>query len=100
MKLYVNGVLENTAPTAVPANVNTSPLQIGGNTDFNIYFPGCIDDVRLYNVALSSGEVSDLYHNAIANQPPTLVPTGNRTIDEGSPLTFTVVATDADVPAQ
>ncbi|MEY2407977.1 MAG: hypothetical protein QOF48_647, partial [Verrucomicrobiota bacterium] len=100
MKLYVNGVLEASAATAVPANINTSPLQIGGNTDFNIFFPGCIDDVRLYNVALSPGEIADLYNNSTANQPPALVPTGNKIVDEGRMLTFTVSGTDPDAPAQ
>ena len=42
------------------------------NTDFDTfgsYFDGCIDDVRIYNRALSSNEVAQLY--AIESTPPT-----------------------------
>ena len=100
MKLYINGVLESAAATAMPANVNTSPLQIGGNSDFNIFFPGCIDDVRLYNIALSDSDVSSLFQNGVANLPPSLAAIGNKTIDEGSMLTFTAIGADPDGPAQ
>ncbi|MGE0642376.1 MAG: tandem-95 repeat protein [Nitrospira sp.] len=34
------------------------------------------------------------------NQAPVLGPIGNKTVSEGEPLTFTVNATDADIPAQ
>ncbi|MBI2954328.1 MAG: tandem-95 repeat protein, partial [Chloroflexi bacterium] len=33
------------------------------------------------------------------NGAPTLTPIGSRTVDEGTPLTFTAVATDTDTPA-
>ena len=33
------------------------------------------------------------------NQPPTLDPVGDHTIDEGVELTFTATATDPDIPA-
>jgi len=35
-----------------------------------------------------------------ANQPPLLNPIGNRTIDEGTELRFSISASDSDVPAQ
>ena len=34
------------------------------------------------------------------NSPPTLAAVADRTVDEGAPLTFTVAATDGDLPAQ
>lgn len=100
MKIYINGVLEGTVATAVPAVANTAPLQIGGNSDHNIYFPGCIDDVRLYNVAMSASEITGLFMSGTTNAAPVLNPIGNRTIDEGSNLTFTVTAMDSDLPTQ
>ena len=42
--------------------LNTShPVQLGRRADNNFYFPGLIDDVRIYNRALSATEVYALY---------------------------------------
>lgn len=66
--LYVNGTLRNSAVnTAPPAHYSsTYNLIIGGrNTDGTVegYFKGKIDDVKIYNRALTSREVYYLYHN-------------------------------------
>lgn len=60
MYLYLNGSLEATVMPPSPANqINTSPLYIGGGVGNS--FNGVIDDVRLYNRALSVAEVQALY---------------------------------------
>ena len=75
--LYVNGVLQSsqTVPAAWNAGGETviGRAKWGGNTDF---WNGKIDDVRLYNRALSATDVSDLYGLAAANSPlrPPAVP--------------------------
>lgn len=60
-KIYVDGVLENTASGSAPPSTSTS-VQIGGNSVQSNYFPGSIDDVRIYNKSLSSAEVLQLYN--------------------------------------
>jgi len=54
---YVNGVA--TRSTAVTGNIQISsmPLRIGGNTIWGEYFQGQIDEVRVYNRALSQSEI-------------------------------------------
>ena len=54
LRLYKNGVLSTT--TAAPGALLTSanPLRIGGNTIWGEYFDGRIDEVRVYNRALSA----------------------------------------------
>ena len=70
MKLYINGVLEGSAPSAfLPAN-NGNPLQIGGNSAQGFWFPGAMDDVRLYGSTLSAALVADLYNGL----SPLLIP--------------------------
>ena len=70
MRIYVNGALEGTlATTAAPAQ-NANPIQIGGNTDQSFYFPGGLDDVRLYDAALSGTEVATLFNSG--NDPSSL----------------------------
>jgi O-glycosyl hydrolase len=54
---YVNGVATRT--TTVSGNIQTStlPLRIGGNTIWGEYFQGQIDEVRIYNRALTQSEI-------------------------------------------
>ena len=58
--IWVNGVLKNsqtvgTGTTSV--NNTTRPLLIGGSTIDAVYTAGLIDDVRIYNRALSESEI-------------------------------------------
>jgi glucose/arabinose dehydrogenase len=57
LRIYVNGNLEASQPASGTLEVNTSPLRIGGNTYSNEFFPGRIDDVRIYDRALSEAEI-------------------------------------------
>ncbi|WP_030315112.1 glycoside hydrolase family 2 [Streptomyces flavochromogenes] len=63
IRLYVDGALVSTA-TAGPADVGTGPLSVGrakwsgGNVDF---WKGSVDQVRAFDKALSSEEVTALH---------------------------------------
>jgi hypothetical protein len=61
-QLYVDGVLEasGAVPPSASSSVHTnSPLTIGGGNQS--FFAGQIDDVRIYNRALSADEVRQLF---------------------------------------
>lgn len=67
IKVYINGV-ENGSTSFASKSIfaGTSPLSIGAvNTDSSptLFFPGRIDDVRVYNRALSASEVAQLYNS-------------------------------------
>jgi glucose/arabinose dehydrogenase len=57
MRLYVNGV--QVASQSQTGNLSTSAnqLQIGGDSFYGQYFQGIIDEVRIYNIALSQGRI-------------------------------------------
>ncbi len=63
--IYVNGVLDNTAPAAFPTlfyyDVTSAFGKEGCGNEFQ-YFNGKIDDVRIYNRALSATEIKQLYN--------------------------------------
>ena len=64
-KIYVNNVLEDTnifALTTINTNTNNK-LFIGGAGwgESNTYFAGIIDEVQVYDRALSPTEISDIY---------------------------------------
>ena len=57
LRLYVNGILVNTLALAITINPNTYPLYIGINGGVNYPFSGIIDEVSVYNRALSANEI-------------------------------------------
>lgn len=64
-KLYVDGVLKDTDTSSSPFNSGTNRWNIGRWADSSpsSYFYGLIDEVRVYNGALSDMEVSQLYND-------------------------------------
>ena len=61
LKIYVNGDLKYTrSSTQVAYQSNTSPLQIGGGTYPN-YWNGEIDEVGIFNRALTESQVKLIY---------------------------------------
>ncbi|WP_243659816.1 LamG-like jellyroll fold domain-containing protein [Streptomyces sp. BK205] len=73
LSLYVNGLLAGTAAYSTPWDARRG-LQIGAgsyNGQSASFFPGKIDDVRLFEKPLSAVEISDLYaKNSIGNGRP------------------------------
>lgn len=64
MKVYKNGILQGTYNGIVPALVLRSKQYIGRSTfSSDKYFQGAIDDLRIYNRALSAEEVLGLYYS-------------------------------------
>ena len=81
MRLYVNGAqVASQAQTGAIAT-STDPLQIGGDSIYGQYFQGAIDEVRIYNVALTAAEIQADMNTPVGTFLP---PPGN--------LTATVVA--------
>ena len=56
-RLYVNGAQPPRLPDRGSITTTTGPLRIGGNTIWGEYFSGLIDEVRVYNRALSAAEI-------------------------------------------
>jgi Concanavalin A-like lectin/glucanases superfamily len=58
-RLYVNGELAGTRPQAGNISVSSGKLRIGGNAIWgDEYFTGYIDEVRVYNRALTQAEIA------------------------------------------
>jgi len=73
LKVYVDGVLVYTLNVAQDLGANTGPLIIGKHVDNSatskFFFNGTIDEVRIYNRALSENEIKMLYYNRIGAVP-------------------------------
>jgi hypothetical protein len=57
LRMYVNGVAVGSKPMTGSLIKSTGALQIGGNNVWGEWFKGRLDDVRVYNRALSGSEV-------------------------------------------
>jgi hypothetical protein len=78
-RLYVNGELVDTEP-GIPFDGH-GEIRIGGNSIFGQYFDGRIDEVRIYDRALSEAEVQG--DGAAPLQTPQKAPVAAYSFDEG-----------------
>ncbi len=63
----------STLAVAGAIQTSTSPMRIGGNTIWSEWFNGLIDEVRVYNRALTAAEIqTDM--NASISSPDTQAP--------------------------
>ena len=60
ISLYVNGKMVHSAQLPGVSTQSGGDLTIGAVTPADLYFPGVIDDVRIYNNALSKGQIRQL----------------------------------------
>ncbi len=77
MRLYVNGALANSAAGAglyAPNGPQSEDLHIGSGADNggSFYFDGLIDDVALWDEALSAAEIQGVMNDGVPGGPPTI----------------------------
>ena len=80
-KIYINGAdsTGGTTSAGTIADINPTNIRTGANEPFGEYFDGLIDEVRIYNRALSANEIARLYRIGLGS-------TANRTstsLDKG-----------------
>ena len=61
-KIYVDGVEENSEVDAHSMSGSSSDMRLGNGIVTGNYFDGEMDDVRIYNRALSASEIAVLYN--------------------------------------
>jgi hypothetical protein len=71
LKIYTNGVIGTNATfSGTQTTYSTNPPSIGAYSTGTFPFNGQIDDVRIYNYALTAGQVKLLYNNGAINFGP------------------------------
>ena len=66
-RLYLNNKLEGILPILL--NTSVASIVIGKSTGVVYYFDGAIDDISIYNRALSQPEIAELYHEGSWGRP-------------------------------
>ncbi len=59
MRLYVNGIPVASEAYRGRIATSTNPLQIGGDSALGRYFNGAIDEIRIYNTALTQPQIQN-----------------------------------------
>ena len=96
--IYVDGAPAEGSLAGSPIGVNTAPFLIGGFTTGSTptaNFTGLVDDVQIYNRALTDAEIDILFVNPGVEINPTpviAVPPQSRSVPVGSTATFAVTA--------
>jgi len=103
LDIYVNGVLDNgTLRGIIPASQLNAAVNvnIGRRTSLygGFYFNGVIDDLRIYNRALSQSEIQDDMNTPVGSPPPTPTPTATPTATSTPPATPTPAPDQCEVP--
>jgi hypothetical protein len=76
MRLYIDGVLSASKTATGNVTPFTTPLRIGANGGLAQLWSGSIDDIRVYNRALTAAEIqTDMSASAGTNVVDTTVPT-------------------------
>ncbi|HEY2987082.1 MAG TPA: LamG-like jellyroll fold domain-containing protein, partial [Candidatus Binatia bacterium] len=71
LRLYINGNLAGSRALSDTVSTSTNPLRIGGDTLTKRFFQGLIDEVRIYDRALSQSEIqSDMNTPLESTRPP------------------------------
>jgi len=103
LRLYVNGTqVASQARTGVIAT-STNQVQIGGDSIYGQYFRGSIDEVRIYNVALTAAQIGTDMTTAVGaggppdTQPPGQPGTPSATATSSSQITLSWLAASDNV---
>lgn len=77
LALYVDGSLvdSTTAPTTTTNTANGN-LRFGSATNNSAHFDGLIDEVAVFNTALSASDVTDIYNGGVPKDISSLNPLG------------------------
>ncbi len=98
VRTYVDGQLvrSDTLPGQLNNTFNGDALAIGSARDgADTFFHGIIDEVALYNYALSPAQISSNFHGSAISAPQIIAQPASRTVVQGETVTFNVGAIGA-----
>ena len=96
INLYVDGQFNNQITLSKLPLINTAPLYFGVDADGDWeYLKGKLDEIRIYNRALTDIEILELYNKSPETTPDITLQPISQTVTEGQTVTFTVEATCA-----
>lgn len=106
-KIYVDGVIAtnltdaggsfNSENTVINTNTTTNFLRIGSAVYSSYVFNGALDDIRIYDLALTAAQVSSVSSGTAIDLPVTEFSASNITPSIGEIVTFTETSTNGPI---
>ncbi len=104
MRVYLNGALNGTLDTSIAIPANSLQLRIGAASDGGSQFSGLIDEVEVFNRALSVSEIQAIFNAGIDGkcktqthvEIPAATGNGNIILDTNPGCAFFNVATKTE----
>src|SRR5437899_4202772 len=93
MKMYTNGFLAGSRAHSLPGN-NAFAFNIGGGGVFDAtgnFFNGQIDEVAIFDKALTADQIAKHYYSAVASAPVIVQQPQNTNLFEGGTIQLTVI---------
>ena len=97
IKLYVDGVEEGSGAGAIGAASAASVMNIGKTDSPGGYFKGSIDDLRLYNLVLSAGDIAVIMDMDAPSPDPAAFASGPAGLSRTEIAMTAVEGTDAGI---
>lgn len=95
LSIYKNGLLMNSSTTNGILNQIIGNIYVGKRPNNTGYFDGKIDDIGIWNRALTTQEIADLYNAINCYNNTAITPTANSLII-GSTATFSATTSDSN----
>ncbi|MGI6606595.1 MAG: LamG-like jellyroll fold domain-containing protein [Peptococcia bacterium] len=95
MRLYINGTQVNSFAVCGEINAHETPLMIGKNAT-SAYFKGMVDEICIYDKALTADEILSHYQAAM---PTAVTAIEAETTDDGKKVVVAFDKEMADLPA-
>ena len=105
IRMYVDGVLENSENATFQIATNNLGVGIGADDQGDRHMKGGIDEVQIFDRALSDSEVQSLFNlepptsEPPVNTPPQVDAGQDRTIDEGVVMQLAGIVSDDGLPS-
>ena len=93
LNLYRNGVEVASVPASGRLGSSRGPLRIGGNSIAGEWFKGVIDDVRIYNRALTPAEIQRDMRRSVGRPARSAAPAPAPAPSGPGPFSFGIVTT-------
>ena len=87
LKMFINGVAIDSSNVSNSIGINNLPIRIGrraGAGNFNCWFNGKIDDIGIWNRALTQQEITILYQGCGGSVTSSITPQGNTAFCAGN----------------
>lgn len=87
LKMFINGIAVDSSNASNSISINNLPIRIGrraGAGNFNCWFNGKIDDIGIWNRALTQQEITSLYQGCTGSVTASITPQGNTTFCAGN----------------